>query len=395
MIFRLTLHFRALLSLVVMAAALLAAAPAEAARWYEDYDVAVEHIEAGQCSTESIEALGAAVVDKSKPKRSVKTYAQRRIDYLPYYQLARAHLLCGNADLAQQYLERSRAFNIASEAELGPVEQRLNALVAAQSAQPTVLPVDQEALDNRLLAAQQNLEGARGALDSTDHSLTVATGLGTENPNWAAQRDESSRRIDSLAIALTQYREEGDLLALADAAHSATEITRSLDGLTNQINRTVEDRRTALAPKPTAPDLIAEIKPTATPLPIHTANTPGTVPTTSATSVPRDLRSAAAAYLSGNYASVTTILKQINMADSRAQAAALLIRAAAHLSLATTEEDGAVTRSHTLTARADILASKGLNPEIHPDPTFFPPPVVQLFNEVRPEKPSRPEEDPS
>lgn len=395
MIRRPTLTRELFLSLSVIATSILPAGPAEAARWYEDYDVAVEHIEAGRCSTEAIEALGAAVVDKSKPKRSVKTYAQRRIDYLPYYQLARAHLLCGNADLAQQYLERSRTFNIASEEELGPVEERLDALLATQSTQPTVPPVDQEALDNRLSAAQQNLEGARGALSSTDHSLAEAAGLGTENPHWANQRYESARRIDSLAIALIQYHEEGDLLALADAAHSATEVTRSLDDLTNQINRTVEDHRAALAPKPTVPVLIPEVRPTATPPPIGTQTTPASAPTPSAISVPSDLRSAASAYLNGNYASVTTILDQINMGDSKAQAAALLIRAAAHLSLATTEQDGGVTRSHTETARADILASKKLNPEIFPDPAFFPPPVVELFNEVRPKTPSRPLENPS
>jgi len=378
-----------------MTTAFLAAAPTEAARWYEDYDLAVEYIEAGQCSTEAIEALGAAVVDKSKPKRSVKTYAQRRIDYLPYYQLARAHLVCGNTDLAQQYLERSRTYNIASEEELGPVEQRLNALLADQTTQPTNPPFDQEALDNRLLAAQQNLEGARGALSSTNHSLAEAIGLHAENLHWATQRDESARRIESLATALSRYHEEGDLLALADAAHSATEVTRSLDGLTNQINRAMEELRTARAATPTAQALIAEVRPTATPPPIRAEMAQDSVLPPPAHSVPGNLRSAAAAYLSGNYDSVMTILNQANFGDSKAQAAALLIRAAAFLSLATTAEDGAVTRSHTKTARANILASKKLNPEIHPDPTFFPPPVVQLFNEVRPEKPSRPEEDPS
>ncbi len=110
--------------------------------------------------------------------------------------------------------------------------------------------------------------------------------------------------------------------------------------------------------------------------------------------MPGNLKTAAAAYISGNYASVTTILNQVNLGDSKAQAAALLIRAAAHLSLATTEEDGAIARSHTSAARADILASKKLNPEIRPDPIFFPPPVVELFENIRPESPSRPKENP-
>jgi hypothetical protein len=92
---------------------------------------------------------------------------------------------------------------------------------------------------------------------------------------------------------------------------------------------------------------------------------------------------------------VTTTLARVDFGDSKAQAAALLIRAAAHLSLATTEEDGTLTRSHTRTARADILLSKKLNPEIHPDPAFFPPSVIKLFEEVQPKSPPRPEESPS
>ncbi|RLE24524.1 MAG: hypothetical protein DRJ61_04375 [Acidobacteria bacterium] len=369
---------------------------AEAARWYEDYDLAMEHIEAGQCSTEAIEALGAAVVDKPKPKRGVRTYAQRRIDYLPYLQLARAHLLCGNADLAQQYLERSRTFNITSEEELGPVEQRLNALLITKNVQPTVPPVDKEALDNRLLTAQQNLEGARGALSSTDYSLTEAADLGTENPHWATQRNDTARRIDILAEAMNRYHEAGDLLALADTAHSATEVTRSLDALTIQINRSVENRRAAGALAPTMPPIaVVESRQTAMP-PDRTEDQPVIPPTSDDTqAISTNLRTAAAAYLKGNYDSVTTILHQISLDDSKAQAAALLIRGAAHLSLATTEVDRTVAQTHSATAREDLLASRKFNPEIRPDPTFFPPAVVNLFNEVRPKNPSRPVENPS
>jgi hypothetical protein len=369
-------------ALVVFSLAVGTPTECEAARWYEDYDLAVEHIEAGQCSTEAIEALGAAVVDKSKPKRGVRTYAQRRIDYLPYYQLARAHLLCGNTDLASQYLERSRSFNIASEAELSPVEARLKTLLAATNVQPTAPPIDREALDNRLLAAQQNLEAARGALSSTDASLAEANEVGTGNPRWSDQRDNSASRIDSLADALSRYHEEGDLLALADAAHSATEITRSLDQLTVQINQSVKERRAALEPKPTSPMVVAQVRPTPTPRSHRPTTGNTTDPTPTPALISNDLRTAAAAFLAGNYDSVTTILERVSLANSKAQAAALMIRGAAHLSLAMTEENSSSVESHTEKGKTDLWASRRLNPEIRPDPSFFPPPVIEVFNQA-------------
>jgi len=365
-----------------MAAAILAHGPAEAARWYEDYDLAVERIEADQCSTEAIEALGAAVVDKSKPKRGVRTYAQRRIDYLPYYQLARAHLLCGNVDLAKQYLDRSRALGIASGEELAPVEERLKTLLAATNVQPTIPPVDHQALDNRLLAARQNLEAARGALSSTDASLAAARAVGAGDSRWSNQRGNSANRIDDLAGSLDQYRKEGNLLALADAAHSATEITRSLDALTVQINQTVKEHRVALDPTPTALVVPAEARPIPTTRPPRTDRGNTIAPKPTPALISDDLRTAAAAFLTGNYGSVATILESISLSDPEAQAAALMIRGAAHLSLAMTDEDSSTIENHRDRARTDILASKELNPAIRPDPTFFPPPVIEIFNQA-------------
>lgn len=362
----------------------------QSARWYEDYELAVEHIEAGQCSAQAIEALGAAVVDKSKPKRGVKTYAQRRIDYLPYFQLARAHLLCGNTDLAQQYLERSRNHGVAHQEELGPVEAGVNALLAIQRAEPTVPPVDEEELNTRLKAARQSLETAREALKSTDRALAGASGLTAGNPQWSSRREAGATSIDKLDAGLSGRHESNNLLALADAASSGAEVARTLDALTAEINnRAAEDRRAALAPTPTSPIAVAEARSTPTRASVRTETVPTPAPLIS-----NDLRTAAAAYLSGSYDSVTTILDRVSLDDTTAQAAALLIRGAAHLSLATLEEDPAGIRTHTEAAKADILASRELNPEIHPDPVFFPPPVVELFNAERPQSQTRPEEDP-
>ena len=42
-----------------------------AARWYEDYQRAVDLIGDGECSREALQLLGAAVVDKKKPRLNV------------------------------------------------------------------------------------------------------------------------------------------------------------------------------------------------------------------------------------------------------------------------------------------------------------------------------------
>lgn len=374
-------------------AALLATDSAEGARWYEDYDLAVEHIETGVCSTEAIEALGAAVVDKDKPRRNVKTYAQRRIDYLPYYQLARAHLLCGNADLARQYLERSRSYLISSENELGPVEAEILALLAVPDVEPTIPPVDLEALESRRIAAERNLEGARGALNSTDNSLALAVDLAMEHPHWVEQRDNTARLIENLSAAIGDNHRNEDLLGLADAAHSATEITRSLDALTIQINRAVEDRRAAVEPMPTPPEMVAEVRPTPSPIPVRTHESDESALRPPRPSIPEKLRNAAAAYVAGNYASVLTILENTRLEDPKAQAATLLIKAAARISLATVEADKSVAQTLTKEAEADILACRRLNPVLRPDPSFFPPQVVGLFTPEQTQNPRRVEED--
>lgn len=383
----------AILFVAFTTTALLVTDSAEGARWYEDYDLAVEYIETGVCSTEAIEALGAAVVDKNRPKRNVKTYAQRRIDYLPYYQLARAHLLCGNTDLAQQYLQRSRSYLISSEDELGPVESEILVMSAVNDAEPTVPPVNLEALETRRKAAEKNLEGARGALNSTDNSLALAVDLAVENPHWANQRDNSARLIESLAAAIGDNHRTENLLALADSAHSATEITRSLDALTIQINRAVEDHRAAMQSMPTPQDMLAEVRQTPSPLPVRAEEIDEPVPPLQRPLIPEKLRNAATAYVSGNYASVLTILDNLRVEEPKAQAAALLIKAAAGISLATIEDDRSIARSLTKNAEADILACRRLNPGLRPDPSFFPPQVVRLFAPEPSRNPKRAEED--
>lgn len=144
---------------------------------------------------------------------------------------------------------------------------------------------------------------------------------------------------------------------------------------------------------PTPQDMLAEVRQTPSPLPVRAEEIDEPVPPLQRPLIPEKLRNAATAYVSGNYASVLTILDNLRVEEPKAQAAALLIKAAAGISLATIEDDRSIARSLTKNAEADILACRRLNPGLRPDPSFFPPQVVRLFAPEPSRNPKRAEED--
>ena len=383
--------FRSLVPTFVLIGSLLTANPAVAARWYEDYETAVEHIEAGQCSPEAIEALGAAVIDKPKPRRGARTYAQRRIDYLPYYQLARAHLLCGNTDLARQYLERSRTAGIATADELQSIEIGIDALVEAVTAEPTAPPIDRDALAKRLEAARTGLETAGDALAATDEALSRAESQGLGETAWSNRRADEAHRIDELGKRIEICSTSNDLLGLADIAVSATEAARNLDTLTREINQTIERRLAELTPTPTPPVAVAEHRPTPTPVPATTD--PAATPSPAV--VPPTLKTAAGAYLAGNYESVTATLADPKFDNPVDRAAALMIRGAARIGLARLSDDPARREVFLAEGRSDFRACRTIGTGIRPDPLYFPPAVIEIFNSVGHPALPRPTEGPS
>ncbi len=121
-------------SLLILVVLTLAATPAAADRWYEDYQRAVALVETGECSTEAIQLLGAASVARPEAGRKARTYALRNLDYLPYYQLARAFLACDHPALVSRFVESSRTQGAATAEELAAVEKQLRDLAANRSA---------------------------------------------------------------------------------------------------------------------------------------------------------------------------------------------------------------------------------------------------------------------
>jgi len=344
----------------------------EAARWYEDYQNALEKVEAGQCSPEAIENLGAAVVDKPKPQLGKRTYAQRRIDYLPYLTLARAHLLCGNLELARQYLEKSSSFGVA------PAKER-QALAAAikKETRPTPRPTPTPAID--LQAVQERYEKATRAVDAAEQTaaeLETLLNSSRELPadsreHWLQLEQDSVSHISLLRAEIQKLRAAGDLLGLADAATQAAAINLEAEKLGRQIRQDIENTRKqpeALQPTqlPTPTPASRPLRPTSTP---------------ASPAIPDSLYRAAVAYFSGDYPAVLRHLDSIEAEDTRMRAASFLIRGAARFNIAGMSEKKKRQELINL-ASGDLAQVRLLAPDMKPDPALFPPPFIALFTRL-------------
>ncbi len=103
----------------------LLAVPAEALMWHEKYGKAKRLMEGGECQ-EAIRQLDRCIQDEPQPEADKPTGIRfNKVDYFPYLQLAKAHLLCGNEDLARQALAESRERLVAPEVALAEIERQL------------------------------------------------------------------------------------------------------------------------------------------------------------------------------------------------------------------------------------------------------------------------------
>lgn len=356
-------------------ASLLAAlaAPAWAARWYEDYEQAVALIDAQGCSPEAIQLLGAAVTDKPRPRLGARTYAARTVDYLPYYHLARANLACDNLELAQQYLAESRSRGVADATALAALEGRITAALAPDPS-PTPPPeptVDVRELAERSSAADDRLAEAQSVLSDLDRALERARAMGRDTSGWRSTRSDLARRFDRAAEERAAGQRDEDLLALADATTRAGDVAAEGRELAATI-------AAALAPTPT-PVVIAAATtaPTPTPPPRRDGVPPS--PTPVAPVVPDLLIEASDLYFGGDYPKVLDRLESIPFTTARPRAAALLLRAAAGLAQARLE-DGDEATALLAAARRDIAACRELDTVVRPAPDLFPPDVVEAFS---------------
>jgi len=357
---------------------LLSANIVRAARWYEDYETALEKIEAGLCSTEAIEALGAAVVDKPKPQLNKKTYAQRRIDYLPYLMLARANLLCGNLKLASQYLSKSTSLGVAPVEELKITGEEI-ARKGKKTSIPTPSPtpsVDLEAVSRRYQKAADSLDHAEATLKKLDNALAAASGILESIPgNWPSSQESAHAEIRTLQGKIAESRKNNDLLALADSASRAASLTLEIQNLQQEINNRIRAREAeimavATPAMPTPGPPISQPIPTKTPLAEKEPQ------------IPDSLYRAAVAFFSGDYSSTIKHLENIEGKEARGRAAAFLLRGAGRFNLARIEgkEDGGRL---LLLAEQDFAQVKLLVPGMKPDPSLFPPELIALFDKAQ------------
>ena len=359
-----------------------------AARWYEDYERAVELIEDGQCSREALQLLGAAVVDKPKPRRNARTIAVKTIDYLPYFQLARAHLACGEADSARHYIQESRRRGVAAAADLDDLERQATELANQSGAGGGSAPaVD---LDELAGLAKQAQETIRQAISASER---VNSRRGTDwlQAFFSANQSALNKAREDLTMAQEALNDgtlKQDRAAIQNAEAFASRALLVFTGL--------ESKMAALQPPEPTPESIAARptpRPTPTSPPVATPAGGERVPTPRPTprpigtesqpasparqEVPASLRQAVSDYAAAAYEEVVRGLEPEEYRSAAQQAAAYLLRAAANHAIYCL--DGRRDDDRIERVRADVGRSRELNPSLLPDPRFFSPEFIALF----------------
>lgn len=358
-------------------------------RWYEDYGKAVELIDEGSCSREALQLLGAAVVAKKKPRLNARTIAVKTVDYLPYYQLARAHMACGEIDSARHYIEISRERGVAPSDLLGALEARLEAMVPpAQSAVPSEIDTEElKALVDEATTTIRQATAASGRVSGKREG----EGYGEFFAANQGRLDEATRDLSAAQEQLSNGTLNRDSSAITGAAETAR---RSLQAFTD-----FEAELAAVRPvRPTPRTVVARATPTSTPTsdvssrPTRAAAVPSPSPTARprrsppsdvtppSGKVPDSLRLAAAEYLTAGYEEVIRVLGPSEYTSVQEQAAAYLLRAAAHFAIYCL--DGREDQERLEQVRWDISLVNDLDPSLHPDPRYFSPEFIELVGSL-------------
>lgn len=131
---------QAVLRLVALfAVGAVLAAPASAARWYENFENAQRSLKKGGSCTDALSLLQLAAAERPEPDAKARTVSMMVIQYDPYYWMAMAHKACGNMSEARAALARARAAGVTEKAQLDLLEASLPAQMAAV-ATPTPAP---------------------------------------------------------------------------------------------------------------------------------------------------------------------------------------------------------------------------------------------------------------
>jgi tetratricopeptide (TPR) repeat protein len=223
--------------------ALLLAASAALASWYDDYDAGVNAAKNGQWAV-VIQKMSAAIKGNGKENDKARTYGAIFISYHPYYYRAVAYLNTGKYEQAVSDLEQSSG---AGEENLGSIETLMSRAKTklAQSSAPPPEPQPQPAPTPRIVPVPVPVP-VQPAAPTIDPALRQQA---------AAAINQAKSRI-----AAAQQRKAGNTPQYAQATQSLTDaLTRSSNPRSNDdLNAAIASANNAatiadLAPAPGAP----------------------------------------------------------------------------------------------------------------------------------------------
>jgi hypothetical protein len=335
----------------------------------------------------------------------IKFYGTRYVPYTPYYYLGLAHYNLGNCRAAVTAWETSANQGVAN---LGDVQSQLEECrrqLVKPTPEPTAAPVPIATRPPQPPKPDRQLiERATGTAEGAVNGAVAAERAVAElraNPDAAqAWRSEASLekafsdaagKLAAARTALQKGVSDEDPETLRQAEDLANQAQREFKGLQPRL-REAQDRlvqaRTDLDR-----ELIAdqarqdeEAGRAAAALRTPTAGASRVQPATpsapqSRPAAPTSLRSAAAAFLSGDYATTISLLADESFANRRASAFAHLLSAASRLHLyhAGGESDNAQRRK----AEDDVRSCKSIDSSIAPDEEAFSPRFVRFFTSTR------------
>lgn len=366
---------------VVAVLVLLVPGVCSADRWYQDFEQAVELIDKGECSREAIRKLGAAQVDKKKPNMNARTVSTRTIEYLPYYQLARAHMQCGEYEAARDYVAESRRWDVAPPGPLAELEREIRER-EEQVKRDAEATVDTSDLAKLVSDTSESIRLARSVsqLVQARRGDLQFVQVFERNSARLQQAGGDLRAAEEQLADGSLRRDATTIEAAGQAANRALEVYSAVQAEIIAVQRTQPTATPFTPPTPTRP-----IRPTPRPE-IRPTRVPPTAisrqPTSSsAAEVPEPLRRAASDFLQAKYEIVVDELQPYYITGERQQAAAHLLRAAAEFALYCLggRSDGDALNQ----VRRDIGQCRDIDPAVEPNARFFSPEFISLFHEAR------------
>jgi tetratricopeptide (TPR) repeat protein len=223
--------------------ALLLAASAALASWYDDYDAGLTAARNGQWSV-VIQKMNAAIAGNPKENDKARTYGAIFINYHPYYYRGVAYLNTGKYEQAINDLERTSG---AGPEDLGSIENlmsRAKSKLAQSSAPPTPEPQPQPvAPQPRVVPVPAPVQPAAPVID-----------------NALRQRAAAEINQAKAHIAAAQQKKAGNTPQYAQATQALSDaLTKSANARSNDdLNAAIASAQNAatladLAPAPGAP----------------------------------------------------------------------------------------------------------------------------------------------